>query len=71
MVGITERQIEELKKQLFDMGIDDICDFVGTEVCGWDKDAIDSLMDEVIGQMPDEELRKFMDKYCGDGRALS
>ena len=60
---VNDKVIEALKKELFMYGIDDIEDFVGTSVSAYEKDTIENLMDEVISQMPDDELEKYIQKY--------
>lgn len=62
-IGISDKEAELLKKRLFMDSMDVICDFVGTDVSSWDKDAIDSAMDETIAQMPVEELDSYISRY--------
>lgn len=35
-----------------------------------EKDSIENMLDEVAGQMPDEELYKFYSKYCLEHQVL-
>lgn len=61
--GITDKQIETIKKGLFMDGMEECSEFVGMDVSSWDKDSIDNAMDETIAQMPEEDLKKYLDQY--------
>lgn len=64
MVELSDDDMEVLKRNLFMEGIDVLSDFLGTELSGnEDKDTIDSMLNEVIDQMPDEELIMFFRRY--------
>lgn len=55
---------EALKQALFMEGLEAIEDFLGYEIRqDEDKDVIDSRMDEVLSQMPEEEFEAFCNKY--------
>ena len=57
---------EELKMAIFMSGVEAIDDFLGYEHdVEEDKDVIDARMDEVLCQMPEEEINKYYEKYCG------
>lgn len=56
--------VEELKRAVFMDGHDAIEDFLGTEFSdSMSHDAIDILMDEIIKQMPSEDLDNYFKKY--------
>jgi len=60
-----DKRFEELKRVLFECGRDDIDEFVGFEIdFHEDKAVIESYMDEVYEQMPDELLEEFYEKFC-------
>ena len=60
-----DKRFEELKRELFNWGIDYIEEFLGFEIdYDWEKDTIDNAMDEVYEQMPDDELEVFYEKFC-------
>ena len=57
-------RFEQLKQKIFNSGIEAIDDFLGFEVdSNWEKDTIESAMDEVYQQMPAEELEAYFVKY--------
>lgn len=60
-----DSRFEKLKEKLFNWGTDYIEEFLGFEInYNWGKDTIESAMDEVYAQMPDEELEVFYEKFC-------
>lgn len=57
-------KFEELKKELFMNGQEAIENFLGFEIdYDTEKDVIDSMIDEVAEQMPDEELEEYYNLY--------
>lgn len=57
-------KFEELKKELFMNGQEAIENFLGFEIdYDTEKDVIDSMMDEVAEQMPEEELEEYYNLY--------
>lgn len=70
---LDDDQIEQLKQSLFEYGIysDEMADFLDTELTTDDKDVIDNLLDEIIDQMPEEELRAYYIKYCTTKKSAS
>lgn len=57
----------DLKTALFSNGTEAIDDFLGYEHnVNEDKDVTEARMDEVLDQMPEEEIRKFWDKYVNN-----
>ena len=63
---MPEKFYEELKKGIFENGLEAIEDFLGYEIDPEeDKDTTDSRMDEVLDQMPDDVAMDFYRKYCG------
>lgn len=62
---MTEKMYEELKNAIWDNGVEAIDDFLGYEHdVEEDKDTIENRMDEVLDQMPEEEVMEFYNKYC-------
>lgn len=61
---LSQNDFEKLKRELFMCGTDAIDDFLGFECTETDKDVIDHMMDDIAGQMPDDILQEFYDKYC-------
>lgn len=56
--------VEELKRAMFMNGRDDIEDFLGTEIPdSMEPDTIDNFMDEILEQMPPEDLNNYFKKY--------
>lgn len=56
--------VEELKRAMFMNGRDDIEDFLGTEIPdSMEPDTIDNYMDEILEQMPPEDLNNYFKKY--------
>ena len=62
ILEIDDDMVEELKKSIFDAGADAVEDFLGHKLLTT-YDIIESEMDDVIDQMPDEELIRFYRKY--------
>ena len=73
---MTEKMYEELKRSVFDAGVDAIEDLLGYGLGVEENEEDDtimtdfifdlsSLMDDVINQMPEENALKFYNKYCG------
>lgn len=60
---LSEKQIEELKTAIFMDGVDAIDNFLGFDCPCADKDTIDNMMDDVIMQMPEEDLLAFYARY--------
>lgn len=62
-----DKRFERLKSALFSWGTDYIEEFLGFEIdSDWGKDTIDNAMNEVYGQMPEEELEVFYQKFLID-----
>lgn len=66
-MNFTNQEIdtEDLKRAIFANGYDAIADFCGSDIADKydDKDVLDGIMDDIISQMPDEELKAFYEKY--------
>lgn len=60
---ISEDKISKLKDSLINRGIISIEEFVGRQLDDYELEDIDGLLEETIDQMPEEELKKFMDIY--------
>lgn len=59
-----DERFEKLKSELFSWGYEYVEEFLGYEIdYNWEKDTLDNLMDEVYGQMPNEELEVFYQKF--------
>lgn len=58
-----DERFERMKSALFNWGLDYIEEVLGYEVDGWDKDALDSVLDEAYAQMPEEILTEFYQKF--------
>ena len=56
-------RFERLKSALFNWGLDYIEEFLGYEADGFDKDALDSMLDEAYAQMPEDILNEFYRKF--------
>lgn len=55
---------EELKRSVFDAGVNAIEDLLGYELeFDTDEDMFDA-MDDVLDQMPEEDAMEFYNKYC-------
>lgn len=62
---MTEKMYEELKKSVFDAGVDAIEDLLGYELeFDTDEDMMEA-MDDVLDQMPEDIALEFYNKYCG------
>ena len=62
---MTEKMYEVLKNAIWDNGVEAIDDLLGYEHdVEEDKDVIEYRMDDVLYQMPEEEVIKFYNKYC-------
>ena len=61
-------KFEELKRALFNAGIDALDDFCDMDLdfAKQGKDVIESILDEVYQQMPDDMFDKFCNKYLND-----
>lgn len=61
---MTEKMYEELKRKVFEAGVNAIEDLLGYELeFDTDKD-MSEAMDDVLDQMPEEEAMEFYKKYC-------
>lgn len=59
-----DRQFERLKRELFLRGRDAIEDFIDQPIPdAYDKDTIESILDEAYLQMPQRELDSYYKKY--------
>lgn len=58
-----DERFARLKSELFDWGLDYIEEFLGHEADGFDKDALDSMLDEAYAQMPEDILNEFYQKF--------
>lgn len=64
-IGPTENaMIIGIEHAVFDAGGDAINDVLGFECHYDDKDTIENLLDQVLNQMPEKELKAFYEKYC-------
>lgn len=60
----NDAAFERLKTELFNQGHDAVSDFLGYDYpVDESKDVTESRMDEAYRQMPDEELRKYYEKF--------
>lgn len=65
VMTLSDNDITTLKSAIIENGPDAIEDFIGIERPEYyDKADIDAIMDEVIAQMPDDELMDFYVKYA-------
>ena len=61
---MSEKMYEELKKAVFDAGVNAIEDLLGFELeFDTDEDMFEA-MDDVLDQMPEEDALEFYNKYC-------
>lgn len=61
---MTEKMYEELKKAVFDAGVNAIEDLLGCELeFDTDEDMFEA-MDDVLDQMPEEDALNLYNKYC-------
>lgn len=61
---MSEKMYEELKKAVFDAGVNAIEDLLGYELeFDTDEDMFEA-MDDVLDQMPEEDALEFYNKYC-------
>lgn len=61
---MSEKMYEELKKAVFDAGVNAIEDLLGCELeFDTDEDMFEA-MDDVLDQMPEEDALEFYNKYC-------
>lgn len=61
---MTEKMYEELKRSVFDAGVDAIEDLLGYELeFDTDEDMME-VMDDVLDQMPEDIALEFYNKYC-------
>lgn len=64
ILEITKEMFEEFKSELFMHGTDALEDFADMDLSAFDdKDTIDSILDDVAAQMPDDDMMKFYRKY--------
>ena len=67
----SDEKWEILKQELFMNGTEALEEFLGNDIDeNLEKDSIEKMLDEVAGQMPDEELYKFYSKYCLEHQIL-
>ena len=61
---MTEKMYEELKRSVFDAGVDAIEDLLGYELeFDTDEDMME-VMDDVLDQTPEDIALEFYNKYC-------
>lgn len=62
--NIMDKKFKRLKTELFACGINEIEEFCGVKIeDDWTNEEIDNLMNDVMEQMPEEELEKFYKKF--------
>ena len=67
----SDEKWEILKRELFMNGTEALEEFLDNDIDeNLEKDSIENMLDEVAGQMPDEELYKFYSKYCLEHQVL-
>ena len=67
---MTEKMYEELKRKVFDAGVDAIEDLLGYELeFNTDEDMMEA-MDDVLDQMPEDIALEFYNKYCQENGGL-
>lgn len=67
----SDEKWEILKRELFMNGTEALEEFLDNDIDeNLEKDSIENILDEVAGQMPDEELYKFYSKYCLEHQVL-
>ena len=57
-------RFEELKRELFNWGLDYIEEFLGFEADDYSNDELENLMDQAYENMSDDELEEFYAKFC-------
>ena len=62
---LTEEMMEELKRSIFEAGVDAMEEFLGHALTFPTDEEMMAAMDEVLNQMPVEEQLKFYRKYFG------
>lgn len=61
---LTDEMWESLKRELFMCGTEALEKFLGYELENdYDKDVVENRLDEVVAQMPNEELMEFYHSY--------
>ena len=58
------KRFEELKRELFNWGLDYIEEFLGFEADGYSSDELENLMDQAYENMSEDELEEFYAKFC-------
>ena len=61
-----DRRFNELKRELFNWGLDYIEEFLGFEADGYSSDELENLMDQRYEDISEEELEEFYDKFMID-----
>ena len=61
---MTEKMYEELKRKVFEAGVNAIEDLLGYELEFDTDEDMSEAMDEVLDQMPEEEAMEFYNTYC-------
>lgn len=61
---MSEQMYEQLKRAVFDAGVNAIEDLLGRELTFFTDEDLFDAMDEVLYQMPEEIALEFYEKYC-------
>lgn len=61
---MTEQMYEQLKKAVFDAGVNAIEDLLGYELSFTTDEDMMNAMDDVFDQMPEDIALEFYSKYC-------
>ena len=61
-----DKRFEDLKRAIFNMGLDYVDEFLGyqVDVADYSKDELDNMMDEAYQQMTEDKLDEFYEKFC-------
>ena len=61
---MTEKMYAELKRKIFDAGVNAIEDLLGCELEFGTDEAMSDAMDEALYEIPEEDVMEFYNKYC-------
>ena len=61
---MTEKMYAELKRKVFEAGVNAIEDLLGCELEFNTDEDMSRAMDDVLYQMPEEDAMEFYNKYC-------
>ena len=61
---MVEKMCKELKRKVFDFGVNAIEDLLGYELEFDTDEDMSEAIDDVLDQMPEEEIMEFYNKYC-------